>query len=687
MHSIRITSLALSVLACLEAGAASLPVLQEKGDHIKITSANERVMTITSSQKNNLIKWRSFDVAKDAHVFFDDRNYLNLVTGGKRSLIDGTIESFGNLYIVNPAGIRAGVNSVINAGRLGLITSPVSQDMIDGFKARGVIEAPPGAGLGRVQLLGEIKAENLIADGSQVIIRDISKIRSTSGDPLNNRSAGRVQLSSSSSRIDIGGATYAGLESDYGLKAPEVISHAGQKAVSSKDEFLAMQAEESYWLTDDLDLGVLEKPLMDGEAFKGSLDGAFNKVAFSLNDTRTDSELSIGLFSAVKGAQIKDLALEGSIASDAGWNSTAGVLAGTIASGVLDHVEIRNSDVTWTRRSSGRSAGGLAGTASGEVTLNAVSAVTGSGLADALAADSDSKAGALFGAFSGKLDASGLSFAKAEGLSDLTGNGAKIPLFYENEEQAFASLTDKERSGYALVSGHYSDTRFYDRFVVKNFKVAEGSYESWADLASGPDFDPGDYFGITEIPQKSDLYETHYRITQQQDLEEARADGALRRQVIFESADADGSTTLSAEGEAIVWRGERPAPEPEPEPDPQPEPAPDPDPAPDPQPAPDPEPSPDPAPAPSPAPQPHHYADDHGGDHYADHARRSSSERDPSLRDHTSRYDLPLIRVYSGKAVLKAPALRPSLLAQARQAVARVYAALNTLPGQEKLPA
>ena len=88
---------------------------------------------ITSSNPNNIINWRDFSAAQNEIInFADSNNYMNIVTGGAQSFIDGTINSGadgnrGDIYVINPNVILFGKNAQINVGNLYASTRGVDE--------------------------------------------------------------------------------------------------------------------------------------------------------------------------------------------------------------------------------------------------------------------------------------------------------------------------------------------------------------------------------------------------------------------------------------------------------------------------------------------------------------------------------------------------------------------------------
>src|SRR5690606_26518070 len=92
-----------------------------------------------------LNSFRTFDVGAGAtvnlHLPSGAGSLVNIVTGGRRSFIDGTVHApregriGGNVYFLNPDGIVVGPDGVINAGALALLTP--TREFVDGFFAGG----------------------------------------------------------------------------------------------------------------------------------------------------------------------------------------------------------------------------------------------------------------------------------------------------------------------------------------------------------------------------------------------------------------------------------------------------------------------------------------------------------------------------------------------------------------------
>lgn len=299
-------------------------------------------MTISSESKNNIIKWDSFNLSNKDKLTFDKNNYLNLISDKNMTTIGGHIQADGNIFIVNPNGIKLLSGSNIKANKLGLITANIKDEQIDKFKTTGLINTS-SMGIGKIKLLGKIQANNLILDGSQIIIKDINNIVDHSLVPLDNTKGENIQIKSSSKRIDIGAKEPENIEQLYKISASDgLYDHTGQIAIDNANDFLniANDMSASYWLCDDINLN-LSQSIGANHEFTGSLDGAFNNISYKLQTNINNK--NIGLFSQMADARVENLKITNSsiiLSGDLNENINIGALAGNAYGGVYNNVEV-----------------------------------------------------------------------------------------------------------------------------------------------------------------------------------------------------------------------------------------------------------------------------------------------------------------------------------------------------------
>jgi len=180
------TSMALFASAAALAGPKGEQVVRGKVDIVR----DGGLTTIKASNKA-IINFQSFNVGAGETVRFVQpgakSRVLNRVTGPGPSEIDGALIANGRVYIVNPAGVIFGANSIVNAAGLVAAGANLSdRDFISGVDrftnvtgpvvAEGLITADAVHLVGsRVENAGTIVAEHGVVSmmvGSDVLIRE-----------------------------------------------------------------------------------------------------------------------------------------------------------------------------------------------------------------------------------------------------------------------------------------------------------------------------------------------------------------------------------------------------------------------------------------------------------------------------------------------------------------------------------
>ncbi|RIY31455.1 hypothetical protein CKF54_06640, partial [Psittacicella hinzii] len=159
---------------------------------------NGLVTEITNSA-NAIINWQTFNINENEIVKFiqqsTDSAVLNRVIGGQISQILGTLQSNGKVFIVNPAGIVFGENSVVDVGSLVASTLDITnEDFLNGnyvfnqdkdqaiaqILSQGMIKVNDDGSLaligGQVVNTGVLKAENgsvFLLAGKSITIQDL----------------------------------------------------------------------------------------------------------------------------------------------------------------------------------------------------------------------------------------------------------------------------------------------------------------------------------------------------------------------------------------------------------------------------------------------------------------------------------------------------------------------------------
>lgn len=412
------TAVAVGMPTALAARPTGLPVIDNaynahiRQDHTSLTITSEK------DKNNALLLWKNFNVQGGKSVKFaidgvqantKPVSFLNVVTGPGRSNIDGNIVDVSNItgkvnfYLINPNGINVSESAnIANMRSVYLGTQKVSQKLLDQFKdgAAPAIEMaalPNNKGMGKVTLIGTVKADNLKVNGSQIVIADASNIVTADRQ-------GSVELHSSTNRIDVGGAKQdkASFEKRSGLNGVsgkqvkasgahdngQYVEHFDQKAIysiplldnpydSNTFDEIANDLNGNYWLADDLVVGANDR-LIGDQAFTGKIDGAFHTIKFTGELSKNGQSADYGVFGKLDGAHIANLKVmsEKLVVKDdlKGSKINLGVVAGTIKDSTLHNVEVVDFNYSFAQGlvSADSALGALAGKSEGKNTFSNV---------------------------------------------------------------------------------------------------------------------------------------------------------------------------------------------------------------------------------------------------------------------------------------------------------------------------
>ena len=519
------------------------------------------VMTVSTNKNNALLIWNSFNVGAGNAVHFKPTpgkvaSFLNVVKGPGASHIDGHIvdDSHGsNLYLINPNGISVGrTGSIENFKSVYLGTSKPSQELMNRFKDGNGLPLPPeimpqGRGMGKITLMRSIESNDIRINGGHIIIGAAHEVFDAAEDKT------KIQLNSSIDRIDIGGnldaklktnqgMTYRDLLEKNGLKAAKdsdinvngshkqgsFIDHSKQVGIYGADQLVNIKNDMSgnYWLVGDIELKDHAPIGKDtNEAFKGTLDGAFNSITYS---GTIDDSGNYGLFAATDGATVKNLKLhEAKFTLDGGAkgkNVNVGAIAGTMHNTKLENVEVNKFEIKDGRRAVSLGAqsnlGGVAGKLDGNTKLKNVMVSleqkSASKLANDLKAGKIASAGVLAGSVAGNVAKEGVVVA----LKPKDGV-ASIDAVSKNDAQVNIATTYSDSAAEALANGMSQDelnsifvssgTQGKDDYALgikgflKPFYVADfnftydGKVHDYRDLVNNEGFDIDNLLTKTDI--------------------------------------------------------------------------------------------------------------------------------------------------------------------------------------------
>lgn len=375
------TRLAAKISIALTAGMFSIvpvtygaPTLDKVVSGGATVATNDKITNITSTTQNNVINWQDFSVAKDETVQFDNgakqNNYLNLVTGGSTSEINGKINGGNNVYIVNPNGVIFGSESSVDVGNLYVSTRAVDDSTINGIKngtneMSDLVTSQPTALGGDVVNLGKINADTVKIEGVNITLLNSDDVKISDGSAVNTN----VNMIAAN-RIDIG--DNSGSSNSYAISAVSTNRHKGT-GVYDENSLANIKNNLSgdYWLARDIDLKSSSyTPIGDDNgAFTGKFDGAFHTVS-GLNVKNADIAKGYGgLFGYANGATIENVGVkDGSVEA-----FYAGGIVGRAENTTLKNVfnEGVTIKTTATKGPQNRQAGGIAGSATNTTISNA----------------------------------------------------------------------------------------------------------------------------------------------------------------------------------------------------------------------------------------------------------------------------------------------------------------------------
>ena len=328
---------------------------------VHVAGEGTATTTITATAANNVIKWADYSVKQGETVNYDGKNYLNIVTGGNTSAINGTINNTGgDIYLVNPNGVIFGKTASVNVGNLYVSTQEESTLNMTAFTGSGNSPLSTSAGdVGKADVvnMGSITANKVEVYGRSIRILDAANVHATTSpvilhtDTAANDGYAHIGYKSgaepAATAYKINGANAVAADNYYQL-------------VSTTSEFRNMSSDltKNYMLENDIDFagetalsptGTITTP------FTKKFDGNFYKVK---NFTVMGGDRA-GLFGDTNGASIENVGIIGA-------TITGGTAGADYAGGIVAYARnstLRNVYVDQTTTVSGTIGkhGGIAG--------------------------------------------------------------------------------------------------------------------------------------------------------------------------------------------------------------------------------------------------------------------------------------------------------------------------------------
>lgn len=173
-------------------------------------------LSITSTERNNVIKWDTFNVDSGETVSFDNgvtedgsKNYLNLISDTNSTLISGMIAGGNNVYFINPNGVIFDSDSVINVGNLHTSACRIEQCDIEAFQCgEDPLPKSDDSLTGDIYVLGEINADMVRFHGKTVRTALTDEITASAGQDGSGSPEGAM-LSAGSLGVIVGVLCFA----------------------------------------------------------------------------------------------------------------------------------------------------------------------------------------------------------------------------------------------------------------------------------------------------------------------------------------------------------------------------------------------------------------------------------------------------------------------------------------------
>ena len=337
------------------------------GTDTNITGTRSAASPTTPS--NNVIKWADYSVKQGETVTYDANNYLNIVTGGNTSAINGSITGGGDIYLVNPNGVIFGKTASVNVGNLYVSTQEESTVGAGAFETSGTAPLSTTAvGKADVVNMGSITANKVEVYGRSIRILDAANVHVTTSpvilhtDTVNDGYAHigyQSGAAPAATAYEVNGANAVAEDNYYQL-------------VSTSTEFQNIKngLTKNYMLANDIDFydsttGTKKSITPIGSSsstpFKGKIEGNFYKVK-NYTVQKTAGWDRYGLFGEANGAYIENLGITGvtiELPHTEPQSTYVGGLVGyTTGNTLLRHVYVTDSKIEGRNQNTGGLVGG-----------------------------------------------------------------------------------------------------------------------------------------------------------------------------------------------------------------------------------------------------------------------------------------------------------------------------------------
>lgn len=319
------------------------------------TTAN--VTAVTSANKNNVIDWKDFSVAKGEKIEFDGgaktNNYLNIVTGDVQSHINGEMKGGNDVYIVNPKGVIFGNGATVDVGNLYVSTTTKTLDTTN-YLASGTspLVSTASAATADVINMGQIAANSVTVEGGTIKFLDTAKVVTPAASKVTLTANTAVKLGHDFSTT----ATTPG----YTMKnaSGTAVTPSTFATITSASQLQSLSGNSSLWagtyeLGADIDMSAYtgtnsSAPIGNATTpFSGTFDGNY----FTISNITVSNGANTGLFGNLQGssatsrAKVSNLGLVNPAISSSAKGFSGGI-AGYAVNADLQDVYVSGGSVT-----------------------------------------------------------------------------------------------------------------------------------------------------------------------------------------------------------------------------------------------------------------------------------------------------------------------------------------------------
>jgi len=338
---------------------------------------NVAITDVTATQRNNVVDWQDFSVAKDEMVRFDGgnktNNYLNLVSGGNTSHIDGAIQGGKDVYIVNPNGVIFGNSASVDVGSLYVSTRPIADvDLSTVGDTTTTTDMTPLANAvsmsgnaAAIVNMGDVQATSVSVEGGNIILADVNRIKTADGSAVNTNvtiknigATTGISLGHSVTDVVAAGSNADTLMNNTGAGYTYTGGNysSANKVVSIRNEselenVAAAGLGRNYLLIDDITLTNNHTPIGGDTPFTGNFDGQFHTIS-NVNVPSTNYG---GLFGYTSGGTVKNLGVQGGSITAANDGGIVGKAQSTTVKNVF------NNGTSINRQNASSTIGGIVG--------------------------------------------------------------------------------------------------------------------------------------------------------------------------------------------------------------------------------------------------------------------------------------------------------------------------------------